>query len=163
MGRQTLYEQAEDALKDGVILVRLREKELDAAACREGSSAQGAMPPLWGPLIINDNVEVAFKSGANGVHVGVEDTPVAQIRAKMGKDFIIGARVKTVEQARKTQEGGAKSLSVGAAFPSPTRKTAVRITNERLRKICASVSAIFAAEDIKSATEHLKEKVIGNR
>ena len=140
------------------------------------------------PLIINDNVEVALKSGADGVHVGIEDQPVAEIRRRAGKDFIIGATAKTMEQAKAAEKAGADYLGVGAVFPSPTKQNAIRITREQLKEICTSVSipavaiggisssnmselkggemsgiavvsAIFAAEDIAAETSGLKEQV----
>ena len=140
------------------------------------------------PLIINDNVEVALKSGADGVHVGIEDVPVAEIRKRVSADFIIGATCKTVEQAKIAEAAGADYMGVGAVFPSPTKTNAVRITNAQLREIVSAVSipavaiggisydnvcqikgssvsgvavvsAIFGAGDIEKATTLLKERV----
>ncbi|MBO5259983.1 MAG: thiamine phosphate synthase [Agathobacter sp.] len=187
-GRQTLYEQIEDALKGGVTLVQLREKNLvEEAFIEEAVQIKELCHRYQVPLIINDNVDVALKSGADGVHVGIEDAPVADIRKKVGKDFIIGATAKTIEQAKNAEAAGADYLGVGAVFPSPTKKNAIRISTEQLRAICTSVtipavaiggiskdnvqeikgggmdgiavvSAIFAAEDIEKATADLKEK-----
>src|SRR5699024_10160950 len=92
------------------------------------------------PLIINDRLDVALESGADGVHVGIEDAPVSEIRRQAGPDFIIGATAKTVAQARAAQSAGADYLGVGAVFPSPTKRNAIRITSEVLREICGSVS-----------------------
>lgn len=188
VGRQTLLEQIEDALIGGVTMVQLREKELDEAEfLREAAQVRTLCRRYGVPLIINDNVEVALKSGADGVHVGIEDAPVAGIRRQVGRDFIIGATAKTVEQAQLAEQSGADYLGVGAVFPSPTKKTAIRITNEELRRICGSVSipavaiggiglenvdqlrgggmdgiavvsAIFGAEDIRRAAVELKKK-----
>ena len=190
VGRQTLLEQMEDALKGGVTLVQLREKDLEEAAfLREAIQAKELCHRYHVPLIINDNVEVALKSGADGVHVGIEDAPVAEIRKQAGKDFIIGATAKTIQQAQLAEASGADYLGVGAVFPSPTKKSAIRITNEQLNEICASVSipavaiggitrdnmaqlkgsridgvavvsAIFSAEDVKTAVEQLKQEVL---
>lgn len=190
VGRQTLLEQMEDALKGGVTLIQLREKNLEEAAfLREAIQAKELCHRYHVPLIINDNVEVALQSGADGVHVGIEDAPVAEIRKRVGKDFIIGATAKTIQQAQLAEASGADYLGVGAVFPSPTKKSAIRITNEQLNEICASVSipavaiggitrdnmaqlkgsridgvavvsAIFAAEDIKTAAEQLKQEVL---
>lgn len=187
-GRQTLYEQVEEALKGGVTMVQLREKELDEERfIREALEIRELCHSYSVPLIINDHVNVALKSGADGVHVGIEDMPVDKIREMTGKDFIIGATAKTVEQAQKAEADGADYLGVGAVFPSPTKKNAIRITNEQLREICGSVnipavaiggispdnvselagggmcgiavvSAIFAADSIKSAAEQLKKE-----
>ena len=190
VGRQTLLEQIEDALQGGVTMVQLREKELPEDAFTAEAMEVKALCHRYGvPLLIDDNVDVALKSGADGVHVGIEDTPVAEIRARAGRDFIIGATAKTVEQARAAQTAGADYLGVGAVFPSPTKKNAVRITVEQLRDICGSVtipavaiggisldnirelcgggmrgvaviSALFGADDIAGAARALKQEAL---
>ena len=189
VGKQTLLEQIEDALKGGATIVQLREKKLD-----EDNFIEEAVRvrELWHkynvPLIINDNVDGAINCGADGVHGGIEDAPVAEIRKRVSADFIIGATCKTVEQAKIAEAAGADYMGVGAVFPSPTKTNAVRITNEQLREIVSSVSipavaiggisydnvcemksssvsgvavvsAIFGAEDIEKATALLKERV----
>lgn len=188
VGRQTLLEQVEEALKGGVTILQLREKDLEEEAFVQEAIQVKAICRRYGvPLIINDNVDVALKSGADGVHVGIEDAPVAQIRRRAGKGFLIGATAKTMEQARLAEQSGADYLGVGAVFPSPTKKAAIRITNEQLHAICTSVSiptvaiggislsnaaelqgggmdgiavvsAIFGAEDIRQAAAELKKK-----
>lgn len=190
VGRQTLLEQIEDALRGGVTMVQLREKELPEDAFTAEAMEVKALCHRYGvPLLIDDNVDVALKSGADGVHVGIEDTPVAEIRARAGRDFIIGSTAKTVEQARAAQAAGADYLGVGAVFPSPTKKNAVRITVEQLRDICGSVtipavaiggisldnirelrgggmrgvaviSALFGADDIAGAARALKQEAL---
>ncbi len=188
VGKQSLYEQLEDALIGGVTLVQLREKNLDEDTfLTEALQIKELCHRYNVPLIINDHVDIALKSGADGVHVGIEDAPVAEIRQKTGKAFIIGATAKTVEQAQAAEKAGADYLGVGAVFPSPTKQNAIRITTTQLKEICSSVSipavaiggiqldnmkmlqgggmagiatvsAIFAAEDIKTATATLKER-----
>lgn len=187
-GRQTLYEQVEEALEGGITILQLREKNLkEEDFIREAVEIRNLCHKYNVPLIINDNVQVALKSGADGVHVGITDTPVAEIRELTGENFIIGATAKTVEQAKEAEKSGADYLGVGAVFPSSTKKTAIRITKEELQKICSSVkipavaiggitdeniseikgggmsgiavvSAIFGAENIKEAAVELKEK-----
>jgi thiamine-phosphate pyrophosphorylase len=190
VGRQTLTEQIEDALRGGVTMVQLREKELTEDVFTAEAVEVRALCHRYGvPLIIDDNMDVALKSGADGVHVGIEDTPVAEIRARAGRDFIIGATAKTVEQARAAQTAGADYLGVGAVFPSPTKKNAIRITAAQLREICAAVtipavaiggispdnirklrgggmrgvaviSALFGADDIAGAARALKQEAL---
>lgn len=189
VGKQTLLEQIEDALKGGATIVQLREKTLDEAAfVKEAILVRDLCHKYNVPLIINDNVDVALKSRADGVHVGIEDTPVAEIRKRVSSDFIIGATCKNVEQAKIAEAAGADYMGVGAVFPSPTKTNAVRITNEQLCEIISSVSipavaiggisydnvceikgsrvsgvavvsAVFGAEDIEKATILLKERV----
>ena len=187
-GRQSIYEQIEEALLGGVTMVQLREKQLPKDEfIKEAVKAVEICHKYKVPLIINDDVEVALKSGADGVHVGIEDTPVAEIRRMVSEDFIIGATCKTVEQAIAAEKAGADYMGVGAVFPSPTKKNAIRITKEKLSEICSSVSipavaiggigydniyelngggmagvavvsAIFAADDIKLSAKQLKNK-----
>ncbi|MBR5559314.1 MAG: thiamine phosphate synthase [Oscillospiraceae bacterium] len=187
VGKQTLLEQIESALKGGVTIVQLREKKLDDESFIEEAIKAKELCHKYGvPLIINDNLEVALKSGADGIHVGIEDIPVAEIRRKVPEDFIIGATCKTVEQAQIAQSSGADYMGVGAIFPSPTKTNAIRVTYDLLKEICSSVSipavaiggisrenlmevagggiegvavvsAIFAAEDIQEAAKELKE------
>lgn len=189
-GKQSLDEQVEEALQGGVTLVQLREKRLSKEQLIEEARRITALCHRYGvPLIVNDDYEAALAAGADGVHVGIEDAPVAAIRARAGKDFIIGATAKTVEQAQRAEREGADYLGVGAVFPSPTKQSAIRITNEQLREICASVtipavaiggitqknvaslkgsdmagiavvSAIFGADDILAAARSLKERAI---
>ena len=141
VGRQTLLEQIESALKGGATLVQLREKDLPRLDyIREAAQATALCHRYGVPLIVNDSLEVALKSGADGVHVGIEDQPVEAIRRRAGKGFLIGATAKTVAQAQAAQAAGADYLGVGAVFPSPTKKNAIRITTGQLREICSSVS-----------------------
>ena len=135
---QTLYQQIDAALKGGVTLVQLREKNLSDADYVEEAVKVKALCHRYGvPLIINDKVDVAIKSGADGVHVGIEDTPVRQIRQKVPKDFIIGATAKTVEQAQDAEKAGADYLGVGAVFPSPSKKNVIRITLRHIGYFCS--------------------------
>ena len=186
--RRTLYEQIEEALAGGVTLVQLREKHLTRPELIAEAKALLPLCHSYGaPLIVNDDAEAAVLSGADGVHVGMEDCPVAELRRRFGPDLIIGATAKTVEQARKAESAGADYLGVGAVFPSPTKSSALRITAAQLKEICSSVripavaiggigadnigqlagcgmagfavvSAIFGADDIRQAAASLKEQ-----
>ena len=188
-GRQTLYDQIQAALEGGVTMVQLREKRLSTQALvEEAVEIKELCHRYHVPLIINDNVEAAVASGADGVHVGITDTPVAEIRKRAGGSFIIGATAKTVAQAIAAEQAGAEYLGVGAVFPSPTKQNAVRITLEQLKQICSAVSipavaiggigrenvaalagggmagiavvsAIFAEKNIQNAAAELKEVV----
>ena len=145
-GRQTLYEQIEDALLGGVTMLQLREKNLTEEDFFKEAVEVTKLCHRYGvPCIINDNVTIALRSHADGVHLGISDAPVKEVRALAGKNFIIGATAKTVEQARAAEAAGADYLGVGAVFPSPTKQNAIRITAEQMKEICASVSIPAAA------------------
>lgn len=144
-GEQTLLQQLETALKAGVTLVQLREKELDGEAfLREALEVKKLTDAYGVPLIINDNVEVAAACNASGVHMGQEDLElgldIGEVRRLMGPDKIIGVTAKTVEQARKAQAAGADYIGSGAVFGSSTKRDAVPMTMERLREITSAVS-----------------------
>ena len=140
VGRQTLPEQVEAALKGGATCVQLREKELDGAAFLEEAKVLTALCRRYGmPLIINDNVEVALASGADGVHVGQDDLTVEQVRCLAGDRLIVGVSAHSVEQALAAQAGGADYLGVGAVFTTATKSDAHVLPRETLAAICRAV------------------------
>ncbi len=142
----SLYKQVEEALKGGVTIVQLREKELDEDTFTQEALQLKELCHRYNvPLVINDNLTVALRSGADGIHVGLNDMPIDEIRRRTGRDFIIGATAKTVSQAQTAQSMGADYLGVGAVFPSSTKTDAVRITKERLNEISESVSIPIVA------------------
>ena len=187
-GRQTLLEQVESALKGGATCVQLREKELNFDAFLDEAIQLKALCSRYGvPLIINDNVEIALRCGADGVHVGQEDMEAGGVRAKVGPAMIVGVTAKTVEQALAAQQAGADYLGSGAVFSSVAKPNALPMSKEILRSICgavtipvvaigginlrnigelehtnihgvAVVSGIFAAEDIQQECRMLLEK-----
>lgn len=183
----SLEDAVEQAILGGATCIQLREKAVDEdELINEAKKLIEVCHRYNVPFIINDDYEAALKCGADGVHVGIEDAPVAEIRRIAGKNFIIGATAKTIEQARLAESSGADYLGVGAVFPSPTKKNALRITPELLKEICGSVSipavaiggitaenvkaiagcgqsgiavvsALFGAEDVRAAAEKLTE------
>ena len=189
VGRQTLPQQVEAALKGGATCVQLREKHLDDAdMLAEAKTISALCRAYHVPFILNDNVPLAKLCGADGVHVGQDDLSAAEARRLLGPDKIIGVSAQTVEQAILAEQRGADYLGVGAMYPTGTKKDATAVTPEALSAICqavdipvvaigginkdrleplkgtgvdgvAVVSAIFAAEDIEKATRELKEAV----
>ncbi len=187
--REQFSESIEKALQGGVTVLQLREKNISADELIEETAALKKICDTYNvPLIINDNVEIAIKCNADGVHVGADDMPVSEIRKRAGRDFIIGATAKTVEQAQKAEREGADYLGVGAVFSSPTKTEAKRITKEQLSEITkavnipvvaiggidadnitelhntgisgvAVISALFSAEDVESRAALLKQRV----
>lgn len=132
--------QVELAIQGGATMIQLREKNVSTEELAEIAKELVQVCHRHGvPLIVNDDWKAAVMSGADGVHVGLEDTSVSEIREKTNSKFIIGATAKTVEQAKKAESDGADYIGVGAVFPSPTKKNAIRITADELREICGSV------------------------
>jgi thiamine-phosphate pyrophosphorylase len=89
------------AIKGGVTLVQLRDKQADGRALLEQARALKALlDPLGIPLIVNDRVDVAIAAGAAGCHVGQSDLPAEEARAILGEDAILGLSIDRVEEAR---------------------------------------------------------------
>ncbi len=92
------------------------------------------------PLIVNDRVDVALAVGADGVHVGAEDMPVAYARRLMGPHAIVGATAPTPDLARQAQQGGASYVSVGPMFATPNAPHKSPVGPEQIevvRRACA--------------------------
>lgn len=187
VGRQSLYEQVESALKGGATCVQLREKELgDEMFLTEAMELADLCRRYNVPFFINDNVDIAIKCQADGIHVGQEDMQAAQVRQKVGEDMIIGVSVHSVEEALEAVKNGADCLGVGAVFSTSTKTDVDVLPKEVLRDICAAVdipvvaigginktnikdlsgtgvdgvalvSAIFAAEDIETECKALRK------
>lgn len=139
-GKQTLMEQVEDALKGGATCVQLREKELDEENFLKEAIEMKALCAKYGvPFIVNDNVEIAIKCKADGIHVGQSDMEAGNVRALVGEDMIIGVSTKNVEQALAAQKAGADYLGVGAMFHTGTKLDAEEVSREAAQEITAAV------------------------
>ena len=187
VGKQSLYEQVESALKGGATCVQLREKELDEESFLKEAMEISALCKQYGvPFFVNDNVDIAIKCKADGIHVGQEDMEAAQVRRRVGDDMIIGVSVHSVEEALEAVRNGADCLGLGAVFSTSTKTDVDLLPRETLRDICdavdipvvaigginksnisqlagtgidgvALVSAIFAADDIESECRELRK------
>ena len=177
--------QVEDAVDGGATFVQLREKHLNDEAFLAEAERFVALCRRKGAVsIINDNVDIALRTGADGVHVGQEDLAAGRVRQLLGPDKIIGVSAHTVEEALAAQAAGADYLGTGAAFVTGTKTDAKPISRETIRAICAAVdipvvaiggitrdnilelkgcgldgvavvSALFAQKDVKAAAEEL--------
>ena len=187
VGKQSLYEQVESALKGGATCIQLREKELDDEAFLNEAIEISALCKKYGvPFFVNDNVEIAIKCHADGIHVGQEDMEAAQVRQRVGNDMMIGVSAHSVEEALEAVRNGADCLGVGAMFSTSTKTDVSVLPKEILCDICAAVdipvvaiggigksnisqlagtgvdgvalvSAIFGADDIESECRLLRK------
>ena len=146
VGKQTLYEQVEAALKGGVTCVQLREKELsEEEFLVEAKKIKELCSRYHVPFFINDNVDVAIKCQADGVHVGQEDMKASDVRSKVGDQMIIGVSAHSVEEAVEAVKNGADCLGVGAMFTTSTKADASVLPKETLRAICEAVDVPVVA------------------
>ena len=131
----------EEALRGGVTMVQLREKDIsDEEFLREALEIKPLCERYGVPFIINDNVKVALLSGADGVHVGQTDMDIADARRILGDNKIVGVSVQTTAQAIKAEKNGADYLGVGAVFNTSTKIDADFVPYDILKEICAAVS-----------------------
>lgn len=137
---ETFLRTVEEALKGGVTLVQLREKERSARDyLRLARRVKELTDRYQVPLLIDDRVDVAAAADAAGVHVGQSDIPAAEARKILGPDKIVGATAKTVEQAVEAYQQGADYLGVGAIYPTTTKVKTVLTKVSTLEEICRAV------------------------
>lgn len=185
---RALEDDIEKAIKGGVTLVQLREKNIATDDIIKSAIRIKSVCKKHGiPLIINDNIDAVIGSDADGVHLGQSDMSISEARKILGKNKIIGATAKTVEQAQKAELEGADYLGSGAIFGTTTKDDAKKMDIETLKSITQSVkipvvaiggitgenilelrgtgisgaavvSGIFAQNDIEKAAEDLYKK-----
>ena len=132
--------RVEEALKGGITLLQLREKNKSTKEYIQLAEKVHALAGRYNvPLIIDDRVDVALAINAEGVHVGAEDMPVKTARKLMGNNKIVGATAKTVPWAKDAYEQGADYLGVGAIYPTTTKVKTVLTSTDTLRDICNAV------------------------
>ena len=185
---EPLSHAVKEALEGGTTILQIREKSMDEAAFEAEAIGLMALSRQYRvPFIVNDNVELAVRIGADGVHVGQEDMEAGRVREMIGPDRILGVSAQTVEEAILAEAAGADYLGVGAVFPTGSKSDAVDVSHETLKAICKAVSipvvaiggityenmeqlagsgiagisvisAIFGQKEIKTATMELKKR-----
>jgi thiamine-phosphate pyrophosphorylase len=186
---RTSLEVLDRVLAAGVGIVQCREKDLEdrrlyelAVEFRRRTEAAGAL------LIIDDRVDIALAAGADGVHLGQEDLPVATARG-IAPDLVIGASSHSLEEALRAQEAGAGYVNIGPIFSTPTKPAAIPLGVEAIQRIAphlriswstmgginqsniaqvvaqgarhpAVMSAVTAAADVTAAARALRQAII---
>ncbi|HMP75359.1 MAG TPA: thiamine phosphate synthase [Kiritimatiellia bacterium] len=155
------------AVRGGVSLVQLREKQLPAPAFTAlAREVLGITRPAGVPLLINDNVEVALAAGADGVHVGQSDVPWQDVRRRLGPDAIIGLSVESWTQAIAASEAKVDYLGVSPVFCTPTKPElqhalgldglrAIRATTRLPLVAIGGMNADTAADTIRAGADGL--------
>lgn len=120
-GRSILW-VVEEAVRGGVTVVQMREKDCDTREfVRLAEDMKAMLAGHSVPLIINDRVDVALAVGAEGVHIGQSDMPYADVRRLVGKKMLIGLSVETRAQAEEAESLDADYLGVSPIFATPTK------------------------------------------
>ena len=140
------YKCIEEAVKGGVKIVQLREKNISTKDFYEKALKVKEICKSYGALfIINDRLDIAQAVGADGVHLGQSDMPIEKAREILKDRFLIGATARNIEEAKKVELSGADYIGSGAIFGTNTKDNAKKLEMEELKKIVASVKIpVFA-------------------
>ncbi|MDT2613413.1 thiamine phosphate synthase [Enterococcus dongliensis] len=130
----------EEACKNGVTLVQLREKELMTGKFYDLALQVKKITDYYHvPLIINDRVDICLAVDAAGVHIGDDEMPVNVVRTLIGPEKILGVSAKTVTRGVEAEKAGADYLGIGAIFPTKTKDTSLT-SLDMLKAINAAVT-----------------------
>ncbi|QOR36719.1 thiamine phosphate synthase [Clostridium sp. 'deep sea'] len=188
MGNRDFYNTIEQALKSGVTLLQVREKNMGSKEFYETALKLKTMCKKYQvPLIINDRLDIALAVDADGLHVGQSDLPI-ELCKKLFPNKIIGVSANSYNHALKAYEAGADYIGLGAVFPTNSKDDAVVITDD-INKIVkeipipivgigginenncgqlmqqgfagvAVISAILGKQNVAKATKNLLSKLV---
>ena len=183
---RSVEEVVEAALDAGARAVQLRDKGASAGDLLEAARALRTLVQRRGALLfVNDRADVALAAGADGVHLGPDDLPVAAVRAAVPPDLLVGFSADTPEAARRAVADGADYIGCGAVFGTRTKDVGDEaigterldrvaravdvpvvgiggVTPERAHEVartaaagCAVVAAVMGADDVQEAVSTL--------
>ena len=185
----SLVNHVEQALKGGATVIQLRDKESSYSELINDAIKLKKLCSKYNvPLIINDNVEAAYETNCDGIHIGQNDTSLNMAYKLLGKNKIFGVTVENIPQALEAEKNGATYLGVGSIFKTSSKIDAKNVSIDTLKLICSSVNipvvaiggiskeniiklknsgisgiavinAIFAQKDIFNATVNLKNQL----
>lgn len=191
LGEKDLIKSIEQAILGGATVVQLREKNISTIEFHNiAIEVKKVTSKYKVPLIINDRIDIALSSDADGLHIGQDDMPLKIAREILGKEKIIGVSVRNVNEAMIAEKDGADYLGVGAVFHTGSKSDATLVGLEELKSIkdkvkipvvaigginktntrevmehkadgVAVISAVFGKEDITTASKALFEIVRG--
>jgi thiamine-phosphate pyrophosphorylase len=189
LGQKDVIDAASKAISGGAKVIQLRDKQhgkgkllVIAQKLRDLCYKSGTL------FIINDYLDIALASDADGIHIGQDDLPLSAIRKELPIDKIIGISTKSLAQAQKAEAEGADYIAVGSIFVSPTKTSAKVVGLEHLRQVrkavsipivaigginrenigevmaagadsAAVISAVLTQKDIESATSQLVKEI----
>ncbi len=134
-------EVARRSYEGGTDIVQLRVKDNDERFLQWACEISEISKSYGRTFIVNDNVEIALKSGADGVHVGQGDEPVSSIRQRVPEDFIIGVSVGNEKEAEEAEAGGASYVALSPIFDTSSKDDAEHGHGlEMMKKISDAVS-----------------------
>lgn len=131
---------AGQAIRGGADVIQLRDKAATAdSLITEGRRLLDVTKAAGVPLIINDHAEVAAAVGADGVHLGQDDLPVAQARRILGQGKLIGKSTHSLQQALDADKEPIDYLTVGPVYPTPTKPDYPFVGLELIGRVAARI------------------------
>jgi thiamine-phosphate pyrophosphorylase len=188
-GDRNIEEVVAQAIEGGADMIQYRDKESDDKTfLKTASSLRDICKDRDVPFIVNDRVEIALKTDADGVHLGEEDVSIKEARSVLGPNNIIGKTVRTIPQAMKAEEEGADYVGLGSIFQTTSKQIGEPIGTEIIAKVqdvlkipvfpigginlsnldqviraggrrIAVVSAVVLSKDVKSSAAKLIERI----
>lgn len=182
-------EVASQAIRGGAKVIQLRDKQHTKAELLETAQRlKKVCAEKEALFIINDYLDIALASGADGLHLGQKDLPLPEARRLLPIDKLIGCSATTLSQAVRAQSEGADYIGVGAIYPTPSKENFRLVGLDTLRRVrgkislpliaiggidqsnvepvmkagadgVAVISAVLGAEDIEGATRKLAAKI----
>lgn len=138
------YKCIEDAIKAGVTMVQLREKDADGKKFLEKAIKLRELTKKYNvSFIVNDRIDIALLVDADGVHVGQSDIDAVSVRRLIGENKIIGVSARTVEEAEQAKKDGADYLGIGSMFSTSTKLDAKNVSFNTLNEIIKKVNLPF--------------------
>lgn len=136
LGERDFYKCIEDAIKGGVTMVQLREKDASGKEFLEKAFKLREITRKYNvPFIINDRVDIAIICHADGVHVGQSDIDAKFVRSLIGENKILGVSARNLNEAKKAKENGANYIGVGAIYSTSTKLDAKSVSYETVEEI----------------------------
>ena len=138
------YKCIEDAIKSGVTMVQLREKNADGKEFLEKAIKLRKLTNKYNTtFVINDRIDIAILVDADGVHIGQIDIDAVSARKLLGDNKIIGVSARNLQEAKIAKENGADYLGIGAMFSTSTKSDAKLVSFNTLEEIIKEVNLPF--------------------
>jgi thiamine-phosphate pyrophosphorylase len=146
LGFKGEIDAARKAINGGAKVIQLRDKQRSKGELLDMSKKLRDLCSKSNVLfIVNDYLDIALASEADGVHIGQDDLPLSVIRKELPVDIVIGLSTSTLAQAQKAETEGVDYIAVGAIFSSPTKPEVKVVGLERLRQVRKAVSIPIVA------------------
>ncbi|KAK5946795.1 thiamine biosynthetic bifunctional enzyme [Knufia obscura] len=132
LGDKDICQVVEQACKGGVTIVQYRDKHAETSVLIKTATKLHSITKKYNvPLLINDRLDVCLAVGAEGVHIGQDDTPLEAVRSMLPSNAIVGVTASSMEEAEAAIQGGADYLGIGTMFATPTKKDTKSIIGTR--------------------------------